>query len=43
MLISQEMLVKYFIPEDGDDQRHPNVFICDDTDRPTLSEIRKVT
>lgn len=33
------MFVKYFIPEDGDEQAHPNVFRLEAT-QPTLTEIK---
>ena len=36
------MFVKYFIPEDGDEQAHPNVFRLDST-QPTFSEIKSVS
>jgi hypothetical protein len=36
------MLIKYFIPEDGDDQSHPNVFNLDCNAQPTLAAIKKV-
>jgi hypothetical protein len=35
------MFIKYFIPEDGDEQAHPNVFRLE-ASQPTLSEIKKV-
>ncbi len=35
------MFVKYFIPEDGDEQSHPNVFECV-VEQPTLNDLRKV-
>lgn len=35
------MKVKYFIPEDGDDSQHPNVFIIPDNgSSPTLQQIK---
>ena len=36
-----KMFVKYFIPEDGDEQAHPNVFRLD-SNQPTFSEIKNV-
>lgn len=35
------MFVKYFIPEDGDEQAHPNVFRLDAA-QPTLTEVKRV-
>jgi hypothetical protein len=35
------MFIKYFIPEDGDEQGHPNVFRIEST-QPTLSDVKKV-
>lgn len=39
------MLIKYFIPEDGDDQSHPNVFELNigSNRKPTLVDIRSVS
>ena len=39
------MLIKYFIPEDGDDQSHPNVFELNigSNKKPTLADIRSVS
>lgn len=34
------MFIKYFIPEDGDDQQHPNVFQIQSS-KPTLDQIKK--
>ena len=39
---SWRMFVKYFIPEDGDEQAHPNVFRLDST-QPSFSEIKSVS
>lgn len=36
------MFIKYFIPEDGDEQTHPNIFKLESS-QPTFSEIKKVT
>ena len=36
------MIIKYFIPEDGDDQSHPNVFIINGNQPPTVHQIIKV-
>lgn len=34
-------VIKYIIPEDGDDQAHPNVFVVSSL-QPTLSDLKKV-
>jgi hypothetical protein len=36
------MLIKYIIPEDGDEELHPNVFNISNTDKPSVGEIVKV-
>lgn len=33
---------RYFIPEDGDDEKHPNVFKVDKDSNLTLADIKKV-
>lgn len=35
------MFIKYFIPEDGDEQAHPNVFKLESS-QPSFSEVKKV-
>ena len=39
------MLIKYFIPEDGDDQSHPNIFELHVgiNKKPTLIDIKSVS
>jgi len=35
------MFIKYFIPEDGDEQSHPNVFKIENVQQPTLADIKR--
>ena len=35
------MLIKYIVPEDGDDQAHPNVFKITASQAPTLGQLKK--
>ena len=36
-----KMLIKYIVPEDGDDQAHPNVFKITAPQAPTLGQLKK--
>ena len=35
------MLIKYIVPEDGDEQSHPNVFTITTPQAPTLGQLKK--
>lgn len=37
------MFVKYFIPEDGDEQNHPNVFKLESGNQLNVSDIKSVS